>query len=105
MECKNDFNDSPNPRNWTDITYLLAKAGVSWRYYVYEGTEPDCESDEAVTCAPVKQGPKTPGPWNPLINFTDVNEDAQRANIQSLNAFSWRRAHDELLWPAECHLG
>ncbi len=28
---------------WTDITYLLHKYGVSWRYYVFEGSEPDCE--------------------------------------------------------------
>jgi phospholipase C len=87
FECFSDINHSPNPKNWTDITYLLAKAGVSWRYYIYEGVEPDCESDEAVTCKPVKQGPKTPGIWNPLRNFTDVSQDGQLGNIQSLNSF------------------
>jgi phospholipase C len=73
--------------SWTDITYLLAKANVSWRYYVYEGAEPDCESDEAVKCKAVKQGPKTPGIWNPLADFTDVKQDGQLENIQSLNSF------------------
>jgi phospholipase C len=75
------------PRVWTDITYLLHRAQVSWRYYVYEGNEPDCESDEATTCAPVKQSPRTPGIWNPLRGFTDVQEDGQLQNIQSLTSF------------------
>ena len=73
--------------SWTDITYLLHKGHVSWGYYVFEGAEPDCESDEAVTCKPVKQGPKTPGIWNPLPNFTDVKQDGQLGNIQSLTNF------------------
>ena len=30
---------------WTDMTYLLHKAGVSWGYYVFKGAEPDCEND------------------------------------------------------------
>ncbi len=69
---------------WTDITYLLQKDGVSWRYYVHEGDEPDCEDDEAVTCAKVHQEAKTPGIWNPLADFTDVKEDGQLGNIQPL---------------------
>jgi phospholipase C len=72
---------------WTDITYLLHNAGVSWGYYVFKGAEPDCESDEATTCAPVQQGPKTYGIWNPLPRFTDVNQDGQLGNIQSLTNF------------------
>jgi phospholipase C len=72
---------------WTDITYLLHNAGVSWGYYVFEGSEPDCENDEAVSCAPVKQGPKTPGIWNPLPEFTDVQQDGQLGNIKSLTNF------------------
>ncbi len=72
---------------WTDITYLLHKYGVSWAYYIFEGSEPDCESNEAMTCAPVVQGPKTPGIWNPLVDFTDVKEDDQLGDVQSLNNF------------------
>jgi phospholipase C len=70
---------------WTDITYLLYKHAVSWAYYIFEGNEPDCENNEAVTCAPVKQGPKTLGIWNPLVDFTDVKEDGQLNNVKSLN--------------------
>jgi phospholipase C len=72
---------------WTDVTYLLHKAGVSWGYYVFSGTEPDCESDEAVSCTPVAQGPTTPGIWNPLPHFTDVSQDGQLGNVQSLTNF------------------
>ncbi len=72
---------------WTDITYLLHKYGVSWAYYIFEGSEPDCENNEAMTCAPVQQGPQTPSIWNPLVDFTDVKEDDQLGNVQSLNNF------------------
>ena len=72
---------------WTDITYLLHKAGISWGYYIFEGEEPDCENNEAMSCAPVKQGPTTPSIWNPLPEFTDVKEDGQLGNIQSLSNF------------------
>jgi phospholipase C len=97
--CKNAL-DNPNPDGgysgpndgqlhyaWTDMTYLLHKAGISWGYYVFQGTEPDCENDQAMTCAPVQQGPQTPGIWNPLPSFTDVAQDGQLANIQSLSNF------------------
>ncbi|MBV8386797.1 MAG: phospholipase, partial [Acidimicrobiia bacterium] len=39
---------------WTDLTYLLHKYGVSWRYYVQSGTEPDCRND-AEDCPPAHQ--------------------------------------------------
>jgi phospholipase C len=72
---------------WTDITYLLHKAGVSWAYYIFRGSEPDCEDDAAVTCSPVQQGPQTAGIWNPLPHFTDVHQDNQLRNIQTLTNF------------------
>jgi phospholipase C len=80
-------NDGQLHYAWTDITYLLHKAGVSWGYYVSQGTEPDCENDAAETCAPVQQGPQTPGIWNPLPSFTDVTQDGQLGNIKSLTDF------------------
>ena len=72
---------------WTDLTYLLHAAHVSWAYYVFQGTEPDCEDDAAMSCAPVGQQPKTPGIWNPLPYFEDVHQDGQEGNIQSLSSF------------------
>ncbi len=72
---------------WTDVTYLLHKHGISWGYYVVEGGEPDCESDAAMTCAPVHQSSKTPGIFNPLPYFDTVKKDGQLGNIQSVNQF------------------
>jgi phospholipase C len=66
--------------SWTDITYLLHKFGVSWKYYVEEGTEPDCETG-AMVCTPVPQAVNAPSIWNPLPNFADVKEDNQLGNI------------------------
>ena len=56
---------------WTDVTYLLHRYGVSWRYYIQQGTEPDCETG-AMTCTPVAQAVTTPSIWNPLPEFSDV---------------------------------
>jgi phospholipase C len=90
----NDFlTNASSPTNatpayaWTDITYLLHQQNVSWGYYVFKGTEPDCETDQSMTCAPVQQGPQTPGIWNPLPDFTDVWQDGQVGNVQSLQNF------------------
>jgi phospholipase C len=80
-------NDGQLHYAWTDMTYLFHQAGVSWGYYVFNGSEPDCENDSAVTCAPVQQGPQTPGIWNPLPSFTDVSQDGQLGNIRSLTDF------------------
>jgi phospholipase C len=71
---------------WTDLTYLLHKANVSWAYYVAEGTEPDCEHDEMV-CTPRPQSAGTPGIWNPLPWFDTVHEDGELGNIQTLDDF------------------
>ena len=80
---------SPIPPDyaWTDITYLLHKYGVSWGYYVANGSEPDCENDAALSCAPVRQGSTTPGIWNPLPYFDTVKQDGQLGNIQSVTNF------------------
>jgi phospholipase C len=71
---------------WTDLTYLLHKNHVSWKYYVAEGTEPDCEDDTA-TCVPKAQKAGTPGIWNPLPWFATVREDGELNNIQTLDHF------------------
>jgi phospholipase C len=72
---------------WTDLTYLLHRAGVSWGYYVFKGTEPDCQLDAAMSCAPVAQRPRTPGIWNPLPYFATVQRDGQLGNVRSLSNF------------------
>lgn len=100
MSCSSEVEGPPNPAvepefykehslPWTDITYLMHKhePEVSWRYYIFEGGEPDCESDEAVKCEEVKQGPRTPNIWNPLVDFEDVREDGELGDVQSLTEF------------------
>jgi phospholipase C len=79
--------DGAQHYGWTDLTYLLHQWGVSWRYYVFKGNEPDCANDAAITCRPVKQGPTTPGIWNPLVSFTTVQQDGQVRNVQSITNF------------------
>jgi phospholipase C len=71
---------------WTDLTYLLHQHNVSWKYYVAEGTEPDCE-DDGMTCTPRPQSVGTPEIWNPLPFFTTVQQDNELGNIQTLDHF------------------
>jgi phospholipase C len=71
---------------WTDITYLLHRHHVSWRYYLTQGTEPDC-ANGAMTCQPVPQKVETPEIWNPLPDFVDVHQDQQLHNIVALRRF------------------
>jgi phospholipase C len=72
---------------WTDLTYLLHKNHVSWRYYVFKGRQPDCSDDAAVVCKLPFQSANTPGIWNPLPYFTTVHEDHQLGNITKLSNF------------------
>jgi phospholipase C len=92
--CRNGLETAPegveqsNPDYaWTDLTYLLHRRGISWGYYVFTGSEPDCVNDESVACAPVPQNAKTPGIWNPLPYFDTVRQDGQLGNVQSLSNF------------------
>lgn len=100
MSCVNDVRAPAYPPDysanvggpppdyaWTDLTYLLHKDDVSWAYYVSKGDEPDCDDNAAMSCAPVAQGAKTPGIWNPLPYFDTVQQDDQLGNIQSLSNF------------------
>jgi len=93
MSCVNALQNpgSPNARiapdyAWTDLTYLLHRNRVSWRYYVFSGTEPDCENDGMI-CESVKQGAQTPGIWNPLPYFDTVQQDGQLGNVTSLSHY------------------
>ena len=88
---------------WTDLTWLLYNHHVPWAYYVQTGDQPDCENDGAVTCPPVKQNYLTPGIWNPLPIFEDVQKDHQLRNIQPLrNYFASAKAGTlpDVMWIA-----
>ncbi|HEY8029363.1 MAG TPA: alkaline phosphatase family protein [Gaiellaceae bacterium] len=99
MSCVNALQSPGNPPDfqskpgqpppdyaWTDLTYLLHKQRVSWGYYVFPGTQPDCE-DDAMTCKALPQNAKTPGIWNPLPYFDTVAQDGQLGDIQPIHDF------------------
>ncbi|MCW2989774.1 MAG: hypothetical protein JWM73_368, partial [Solirubrobacterales bacterium] len=77
----------PGQYAWTDMTYLLHRARVSWRYYVSSGKEPDCPNDEPAPCVQPHQGARTPGIWNPLPWFTTVRRDHQLTNVQPVGSY------------------
>jgi phospholipase C len=93
MSCVNELQDPqklPGPATpnyaWTDLTWLLHKYHVSWKYYVAPGTQPDCD-DDAMTCPAKPQKVGTPEIWNPLPFFTTVHQDGQLGNIQTVDHF------------------
>jgi phospholipase C len=95
-----DYEDTPTATpdyGWTDLTHLLHKAGVSWRYYVTSGTQPDCATG-AMTCPPQPQNTQTPEIWNPLPDFVTVHDNHQLGNIQPTTEFT--RAAREGTLPA-----
>jgi phospholipase C len=80
---------------WTDLTYLLHKDHVSWGYYVFPGSQPDCD-DGDMFCKAVPQNAKTPGIWNPLPWFDTVRDDHQLGDVTSITDF-YKAAHDGTL--------
>ncbi len=92
LSCKNDSSfaspstrEATTPYAWTDMTYLLYKHNVSWGYYTADGTPPDCDDPEQMTCPSATSTPPlttTVDWWNPLPDFTTVQQDNQLGNIQ-----------------------
>jgi phospholipase C len=86
LDGPSGLNVSKNDYAWTDLTYLLHKANVSWAYYLSEGTEPDC-SDDAMLCPAKTQSKNVPGIWNPLPAFDTVKQDGQLGNVETVDKF------------------
>jgi phospholipase C len=97
MSCVSDINNPGNGTTsmgdtskwaWTPITYLLHNDSVSWAYYLTEGYEPDCPSGDE-DCIPGTLKTKVPSIWNPLPNFTYVeNHPLQQLDrIQVIDSF------------------
>ena len=87
--CTNDIGFPPAPSKsyaWTDLTWLLHEHGITWAYYLSNGSQPDCD-DDAELCAPQGQNVDVPGIWNPLPRFDTVRDDGQLANIQETSHF------------------
>jgi phospholipase C len=86
INLPNNSSVADNDYAWTDLTWLLHRAGVSWKYYLTEGDEPDCDDDE-MTCPPVAQTVTLPSFWNPLPQFDTVKEDDEVGNVVPLDQF------------------
>src|SRR5215813_7995447 len=82
MTCTDSANppdrkaSRPTPFGWTDLTYLLHKKHVSWRYYLDNGPVSDHHQGGVWVI------------WNVLPGFTDVHKDHQIGNIRPLRDFS-----------------
>jgi phospholipase C len=74
---------------WTDLTYLLDKQHVSWRYYVSDRTPTNCATRlQVIDCMKAQSDHHaTPWIWNPLLFFSDVREDGTVSNTQPLGRF------------------
>jgi len=69
---------------WTDMSYLLHEAGVSWAYYVGDGTNLDCATPP---CTPIDKRAATGTSWMPIARFLTLRETQQASNIQHTSDF------------------
>jgi len=91
MSCASNIGPAePDPKgfySWTPLTYILDAKKVSWRYYLAQGTTPDCDNDEA-ECPPVTQLANVPSIWNPLPLFDVVKAaNEQTTNVLTIDHF------------------
>jgi phospholipase C len=87
MSCTNAIDTGVTTGHaWTDLTYLLHKAGVSWKYYLGTGNVPDCDNGE-MDCPPKLQDAGVPSIWNPLPAFTTVQQDGELGNIVDVDQY------------------
>ncbi|MEX0832540.1 MAG: alkaline phosphatase family protein [Actinomycetota bacterium] len=86
MSCSGNVrNRSYGPYPWTDITHLLFEAGVSWGWYVGEGTRLTCP--EIWPCDPIDKRTAS-SPWfNTQPGFLTVRQNDQLGNIQHVSDF------------------
>ena len=81
LERKRPKPDIDTPYGWTDLTWLLNRNHVSWAYYLDGGPRQPGRRGGGQA----KQG--VPPIWNVLPKFTDVHQDNQVANVQTLDSF------------------
>ena len=76
-------NNQPKPTtyNFPEITELLSRGGISWKYYVTSGTQPDTEDGTVVgTTSQQQQRPDQYTFWNPLPAFPAVQNNPEQRN-------------------------
>ena len=81
MSCHSDpeVRTKPATYPWTDITHLLHGAGVSWAYFVGEGTGLDCPS---WPCPPEDDRTATAQSWMPIRGFPTLEENGELGNVR-----------------------
>jgi len=85
MSCSSDAQvKGTGPFAWTDITYLMEKAGITWAYYVGNGTGLDCPSLPCPADNPVTA---TPALWNPMPGFTTIRDNHRLGWIKHVSEF------------------
>jgi len=68
---------NPNARlPWVNLFQLLDVHNVSWKYYLGQGNEPDCDDDE-MTCDPQAQVSNVPSIWNPMPFYAWTQDQGQ----------------------------
>ncbi len=96
--CKSSLSPTRNTVSypWTDLTYLLYKNHVNWKYFIMTGKEPDCVDSGSINCVPGSQDSSTSSVWNPLPSFETVKNDGQLGNVQSVENFFTRARNGTL---------
>ncbi|HEX4504715.1 MAG TPA: alkaline phosphatase family protein [Alphaproteobacteria bacterium] len=62
---------------WSNLFQLMDAHGVSWKYYLAGGNQPDCDDDE-MTCPAKPQQAGVPSIWNPAPYFTSVKQQGAK---------------------------
>ncbi len=79
--CRTNPNAGQPQQNvqlpWVNFFQLLDMKGVSWKYYLSNGLEPDCENGSLI-CDPVEQAAGYESIWNPAPYFASVRKKGQR---------------------------
>ena len=91
LDPPNRTKNNPTPFAWTDITYLLHKAGVSWACYLDQGAslnDDDDNMDEHGSITPPREdGRLVSILWNILPGFVTVHQDSQMGNLEPITKF------------------
>ena len=101
MSCRSDIvrkrpaRGEKTPYAWTDLTWLLNRRGVSWASYI-DGRSDISKLRKSRRLGKLKRGGGrplalaariVPPIWNVLPKFTDVRQDGQAGNIQSIDNY------------------
>ncbi len=79
LSCVTEHANKPNAKTqlpWVTLFQLLDLHGVSWKYYLGAGTEPDCEDGE-MSCPPQVQAAGVGSIWNPAPLYLYIKQQGK----------------------------